>query len=549
MCWSASSCLTRFVHNLCGRVSRVKMATKILMSRDWGARKMFVLIVTVMFLQEVSSARTLTCYCDGSCPDNAVNGTCETRPGGSCFSLVEEVYDESTGAVEEERTYGCLPPEENGGLLMCKVATDPHLHGKNILCCDNDHFCNRHLLPEFTPKTTTPLPSTPTNTSSIHYFALFASIIICLSAFIVVVVVVCIVYRRREKLRKQPRLMDSMCGSQLSPLAELVEQSSGSGSGLPLLVQRTIAKQIQMVRSIGKGRYGEVWLAKWRDEKVAVKIFFTTEEASWFRETEIYQTVLMRHENILGFIAADIKGTGSWTQMLLITDYHELGSLHDYLQTNVLSPQKLQILAYSLASGVAHLHTEIFGTPGKPAIAHRDIKSKNILIKRNEQCAIADFGLAVKYISELDEIHIAQNTRVGTRRYMAPEVLNQTLNYQQFEAFKMADMYSVGLVFWEMCRRCYTPIRGSKATTCEDYALPYHDVVPSDPSFEDMHAAVCVKGIRPPVPSRWQDDEVLLTLAKIMQECWHKNPTVRLTALRVKKTLSKLEPDCTIKIV
>lgn len=80
------------------------------------------------------------------------------------------------------------------------------------------------------------------------------------------------------------------------------------GSGLPLLVQRTIAKQIQMVESIGKGRYGEVWLAKWRDEKVAAKVFFTTEEASWFRETEIYQTVLMRHENILGFIAADIKG-------------------------------------------------------------------------------------------------------------------------------------------------------------------------------------------------------------------------------------------------
>lgn len=67
-----------------------------------------------------------------------------------------------------------------------------------------------------------------------------------------------------------------------------------------LQVQRTIAKQIQMVKQIGKGRYGEVWMGKWRGEKVAVKVFFTTEEASWFRETEIYQTVLMRHENILG---------------------------------------------------------------------------------------------------------------------------------------------------------------------------------------------------------------------------------------------------------
>jgi len=43
-----------------------------------------------------------------------------------------------------------------------------------------------------------------------------------------------------------------------------------------------------------------VWKGKWRDENVAVKIFFTTEEASWFRETEIYQTVMLRHENILG---------------------------------------------------------------------------------------------------------------------------------------------------------------------------------------------------------------------------------------------------------
>ena len=43
-----------------------------------------------------------------------------------------------------------------------------------------------------------------------------------------------------------------------------------------------------------------MWKGKWRDENVAVKIFFTTEEASWFRETELYQTVLLRHENILG---------------------------------------------------------------------------------------------------------------------------------------------------------------------------------------------------------------------------------------------------------
>lgn len=55
-----------------------------------------------------------------------------------------------------------------------------------------------------------------------------------------------------------------------------------------------------MVESIGRGRFGEVWKARLRDEFVAAKIFFTSEEASWARETDVYKTVLLRHDNILG---------------------------------------------------------------------------------------------------------------------------------------------------------------------------------------------------------------------------------------------------------
>lgn len=86
---------------------------------------------------------------------------------------------------------------------------------------------------------------------------------------------------------------------------------SVSLAGLPLLVQRSIARQIQLVEVIGKGRFGEVWRGKWRGENVAVKIFSSREECSWFREAEIYQTIMLRHENILGFIAADNKGNVS----------------------------------------------------------------------------------------------------------------------------------------------------------------------------------------------------------------------------------------------
>ncbi|KTF76627.1 hypothetical protein cypCar_00040848, partial [Cyprinus carpio] len=307
-------------------------------------------------------------------------------------------------------------------------------------------------------------------------------------------------------------------------------------------VQRTIAKQIQMVRQIGKGRYGEVWLGRWRGEKVAVKVFFTREEASWFRETEIYQTVLMRHENILGFIAADIKGTGAFTQLFLITDYHENGSLYDYLKYTTLDTQALLRLAYSAACGLCHLHTEIYGTQGKPAIAHRDLKSKNILIKKNGTCCIADLGLAVKYNSDTNEVDVPLSTRMGTRRYMAPEVLDETLNKNQFQAYIMADIYSYGLIVWEMARRCVT------GGIVEEYQLPYWDMVPSEPSYEDMREVVCVKGMRPVVSNRWNSDECLRAMLKLMSECWAHNPASRLTALRVKKTLAKMVESQDIKI-
>ena len=69
--------------------------------------------------------------------------------------------------------------------------------------------------------------------------------------------------------------------------------------------------------------------------------------------------------------------------MLLITDYHELGSLYDHLQHNPLDHEAAVKLVLSAAAGLSHLHTQIFGTKGKAAIAHRDIKSKNILVKRD----------------------------------------------------------------------------------------------------------------------------------------------------------------------
>uniref|UniRef100_A0A3B5ALU5 Activin receptor type-1C n=2 Tax=Pomacentridae TaxID=30863 RepID=A0A3B5ALU5_9TELE len=312
--------------------------------------------------------------------------------------------------------------------------------------------------------------------------------------------------------------------------------------GLPLFVQRTVARTIVLQEIIGKGRFGEVWRGKWRGGDVAVKIFSSREERSWFREAEIYQTIMLRHENILGFIAADNKDNGTWTQLWLVSDYHEHGSLFDYLNRHSVTIEGMIKLALSAASGLAHLHMEILGTQGKPGIAHRDLKSKNILVKKNGMCAIADLGLAVRHESITDTIDIAPNQRVGTKRYMAPEVLDETINMKHFDSFKCADIYALGLVYWEIARRC------NAGGIHEEYQLPYYDLVPSDPSIEEMRKVVCDQKLRPNVPNWWQSYESLRVMGKIMRECWYANGAARLTALRIKKTLSQLSVEEDVKM-
>lgn len=114
---------------------------------------------------------------------------------------------------------------------------------------------------------------------------------------------------------------------------------------------------------------------------------------------------------------------GTWTQLWLITDYHEKGSLFDYLNRSTVDTNGMIRMALSIATGLAHLHMEIVGTQGKPAIAHRDLKSKNILVKTNGTCAIGDLGLAARHDVITDTVDIQLNNRVGTKRYMAPEVI------------------------------------------------------------------------------------------------------------------------------
>lgn len=69
-------------------------------------------------------------------------------------------------------------------------------------------------------------------------------------------------------------------------------------------------------------------------------------------------------------------------------------------------------------------------------------------MKDDGTCCIADLGLAVieNYDSDNGELN---TNKVGTKRYMSPELLSETMNFMDFESYKRADVYSFSLVMWE----------------------------------------------------------------------------------------------------
>uniref|UniRef100_A0A1I7XSS7 receptor protein serine/threonine kinase n=1 Tax=Heterorhabditis bacteriophora TaxID=37862 RepID=A0A1I7XSS7_HETBA len=331
---------------------------------------------------------------------------------------------------------------------------------------------------------------------------------------------------------------------------ESTDAGSGSGSGLPLLTQRTIARQIELITEIGQGRFGEVWLGGWKGDRVAVKIFSSRDESSWIREVETFQTHMLRHTNILRFIASDNKDTGTAMQLWLITEYHPNGSLFDYLFRETVDIKTLIKMVRSIANGLSFLHTELSGgKQNKPAIAHRDIKSKNILVKRNLTCVIADLGLAVRY--EGGHINLPNSNKCGTvvsvqhshgyhvQRYLPPEVLDDAQETSRFESYRTADIYALGLVIWEIARRTESP-HGSAAKF--DEALPYFEVVPRDPTIEEMRQVVVIEGLRPILSTHWDNSRELRDVCRVMKECWSVNPSSRLTAMNVRLSMDRLLP-------
>uniref|UniRef100_A0A8C2ZM30 Serine/threonine-protein kinase receptor n=1 Tax=Cyclopterus lumpus TaxID=8103 RepID=A0A8C2ZM30_CYCLU len=290
---------------------------------------------------------------------------------------------------------------------------------------------------------------------------------------------------------------------------------------------------------VGKGRFAEVWRACLPQgkkggvnsyETVAVKVFPAVEYASWRNECSIFSDPKLEHDNVVRFLAAQERGVPGHPlrKYWLVLAYHSLGNLQDFLTANILSWEELVSMAGSIARGLAHLHSDT--TPsGVPKVSQcrlpiGDLKSSNIVVKSRKECALCDFGLALRLDLSLSVDDYANTGQVGTARYMAPEVLESRVNLEDLEAFKQMDVYSMALVHWEMASRCHA------IGEVKSYEPAFGSQVCEQPCVDSMRDLVLRDRGRPDIPSAWTQHEGMGVFCSTVTECWDHDPEARLTA-------------------
>ncbi|CAG2053648.1 unnamed protein product [Timema podura] len=277
-------------------------------------------------------------------------------------------------------------------------------------------------------------------------------------------------------------------------------------------------RPIQLLEIKARGRFGAVWKAQYKTDTVAVKIFPIQDKQSWVTEQEIFKLAHMDYDNILRYIGVEKRGDNLQAEFWLITAFHEKGSLCDFLKANIVTWVEMCRIAESMARGLMHLHEEIPTNKSdgyKPAVAHRDF---------NQTLQLALLTLDWPSYFQPGKPCGDTHGQVGTRRYMAPEVLEGAINFSR-DAFLRIDMYACGLVLWELASRCT-----AQEGPVPEYMLPFEEEVGQHPTLEDMQECVVQKKLRPIVKETWRKHTGLVALCDTMEECWDHDAEARLSA-------------------
>ncbi|GLT63772.1 hypothetical protein SLA2020_363100 [Shorea laevis] len=202
---------------------------------------------------------------------------------------------------------------------------------------------------------------------------------------------------------------------------------------------RSATDNFHLSNKIGRGGFGTVYKGILKNGiQVAVKKL-SAESKQGVREflTEIKTISNVKHPNLVELIGCCIEED----HRILVYEYVENNSLDRALLGNRstdinLDWGKRSAICKGIARGLAFLHEELV-----PHIVHRDIKASNILLDKEFNPKIGDFGLAKLFPDDITHI----STRIaGTTGYLAPEyALGGQLTMK-------ADVYSFGVLILEI---------------------------------------------------------------------------------------------------
>ncbi|KAF8358033.1 daf-4 [Pristionchus pacificus] len=204
---------------------------------------------------------------------------------------------------------------------------------------------------------------------------------------------------------------------------------------------------------LADGKMGKVQMGTYTDPDtgkeriVAVKT--VKDQKSFLLEEAVYRVCANSHSSMVQFFGTNYEPEINYYYVVM--EHVETGSLEEYLKTTQFTPMEALHMITSLMDGLAFLHgpANLPGGGYKSAVVHRDIKSRNILVRADRTAVIIDFGLAM--ICEGNRPY-GRTYQVGTHRYMSPELLASIANCN-LEGLKMVDVYAAALIMWEILNR------------------------------------------------------------------------------------------------
>ncbi|MFY0523007.1 serine/threonine-protein kinase [Archangium gephyra] len=193
----------------------------------------------------------------------------------------------------------------------------------------------------------------------------------------------------------------------------------------------------ELVRVLGRGGMGEVWLARQKSlhRMVAVKVLppRLAKDPEFVTRFDKEATALaaLNHPNIVQIIDRGVAGEHYY----FVMEYVEGRSLRDVMRE--LSPPEALRLALQVARAIECAHDK--------DIIHRDLKPENVLLDKRGHVKVADFGLAGIRSPDSRLQLTATSVAMGTLNYMAPEQRRDAKNVDG-----RADLFSFGVVLYEM---------------------------------------------------------------------------------------------------